>query len=314
MSLVVGMDVGGTHVKLVAMAPADGVRLTRSVPTGSGEDVDRLIAELAAAVAEVAELAGSEATAIGVGCAGLIDVERGIVGLSPNLPSWRDVPLRDLLAEAAGLPVTLINDADAFAFGEAALGAGHGARCGLYVTLGTGVGGAIVAGGRLFGGAFGTAGEIGHMCVDVDGPRCPCGGRGCLEMFVGNARIVERARRLVESGAESILGSEIDALTPKRIAEAAAGGDWAARRAFDETGRILGIALAGVCNLLSVDRVVIGGGVARAGDVLLGPVAEAVHAHTMAPTDQKPRVVPSAFGAEAGAIGAAMYANEFAVR
>jgi glucokinase len=226
-----------------------------------------------------------------------------------------DVPLRKLVADAIGTPVSLINDANAFGYGEHRHGAGRGRRLGVYVTLGTGVGGSVIGEGGFLEGAHGLAGEIGHMCVAIDGPPCPCGARGCLEMFVGSARIVELAERKIRSGApgEAIRrASERDEgrTTPRAIAEAAEGGDWTARAVYAEIGEIVGSALAGVANLLDPDVIVIGGGVAMAGDVLWTPIRRAFDRQAIAPDDMRADVEPARFGADAGLVGAAAFARD----
>lgn len=317
MSLAIGIDIGGTSMKLGLVA-ADGTVLAREgLSTQSGENSAAIVETLARAIGTLAEKAprGETAAFIGIGCAGLIDVEHGVVGLSPNLPSWRDVPLRDLLSDATGLPVALINDADAFGHAEALLGAGKGSKAGLFVTLGTGVGGAIWLDGHFVHGAHGIAGEVGHMCIDVRGPECPCGGRGCLEQFVGNARIVERAELKIRNGAlgQGIVeaaGGAGCSITPKAIAQAANGGDLTARAVFAEVGEILGTAFAGLGNLLGLDVIVLGGGVAEAGEVLLAPTRRALSQRSMFPEHQKPRVVPSRFGVDAGLVGACVVARQ----
>ena len=189
-------------------------------------------------------------------------------------------------------------------------------RAGLFVALGTGVGGAILLDGELYRGAKGLAGELGHMTVDIHGAPCPCGNRGCLETYVGSRHIVERARRLVRSGAPGqvidALADGEDGLSPETLARAAAEGDWTARAAFAEAGRILGIALAGVMNLLSLDVIVIGGGVSAAGDSLWEPVTRAFRAHCMVPPDRQPAVLSSQFGTQAGLVGAGAWARDHA--
>lgn len=315
-SLAVGLDVGGTSVKL-GVVDAGGEILARArVPTGSGADADGLVASLAGAIESLVTAVPPDAGTIdriGIGCAGLIDVDRGVVGLSPNLPAWRDVPLRDLLRTATGLPVALVNDADAFALAEGTRGAGAGCRVGLFLTLGTGIGGAIVRGGHLDTGAFGMAGEVGHMTVDPWGERCACGGRGCLELFLGNRRLVAAARRRIASGASDAgivdaLGDPGSGLTPKVLADAAHAGDPTARAVFTDAGHVLGLALAGLHNLLSLDVIVMGGGVAGAGDVLFEPTRASFASHVMAPEPARPELRASRYGAEAGVVGASVVA------
>ncbi len=312
----VGIDIGGTSAKLGVLDKHLAVRELPAVPTGLDITPEALalgVRDRILPAIRDARAMGEEITAVGVGSAGLVDVTAGLVRTSPNLPTWRDAPLQRLFSHALALPVVLINDADAFAYAEGKHGAGAGHRAGLFVTLGTGVGGGIMVDGRLFGGAHGVAGEIGHMSVDVQGEPCPCGGRGCLESFVGSAKIADRAERKIASGAPGTAIREAAGdgpITAAAISEAARAGDWTARAVYAEIAEILGTALAGVANLLSLDVIVIGGGVADAGDALWGPMRRTLHDRTMAPESMKPRLYASRFGALAGVVGAAAFARD----
>lgn len=308
----IGIDVGGTSAKLGLVGPGGDVRIRDAVATGVEATPESLVAEMAASVRRFVLTADEPVTAVGVGCAGLVDTDRGVILLSPNLPLWRDVALGEQLSRAIALPVHLLNDADAFAYGEAHEGAGAGCRAGLFLTLGTGVGGAIVLGGELYRGAHGLAGEVGHIVVDINGERDGCGLPGCLERLVGNARIVERAARRIRSGAPGSAIAEAaggDVVTPKAIALAAAAGDETARDVFEEVGTILGTTLAGLNNLLSLDAIVVGGGVAEAGDVLFEPIEASFRARSMVPREKQPVIRRCRFGSDAGLIGAALFAR-----
>jgi glucokinase len=309
----IGIDIGGTSAKLGLVGPDGTVHARDVVPTGAGATPEALVAATSASVRRFVADAEQAVTAVGVGCAGLVDTDRGAILVSPNLPLWHDVILGDLLSKAITLPVHLINDADAFAYGEAHEGAGAGCVAGLFLTLGTGVGGAIVLGGELYRGAHGLAGEVGHIVVDIDGERDGCGLPGCLERLVGNARIVERAERRIRSGAPGAAiadAAEGGAITPKAIAAAAAAGDETARDVYAEVGTILGTTLAGLNNLLSLDAIVIGGGVSEAGDILFEPIAAAFRARSMVPRGKQPAIRRCRFGADAGLIGAALFARD----
>lgn len=312
--VTVGVDVGGTSAKIGIVSAANQVLARGDVATGSIEPEP-----LAQAIADEARRLAAEGSmtidAVGVGCAGLVDVEEGVVRVSPNLPSWRDAPFRRLLRETTGSAVELLNDANAFAYAEGRHGPGRGTRVGVYVTLGTGVGGAILLDGDLFVGARGMAGEIGHMSVDAGGPRCLCGGRGCLETYVGIAPIAALAERKIRSGAPGAAirraaGGADAVITPKAIAEAAAAGDWTALAVYADVGEVLGTAMASVANLLDPDIIVIGGGVAQAGDVLFEPARGAYDRQAIAPADIRAALVPASFGADAGLIGAATFARD----
>jgi glucokinase len=264
---VLGLDVGGT--KLAAgMVGCDG-RLsgvaTAPTPGGDGERVWRALAALVLrCVANGASGAGG-VVAAGVGCPGPISAADGTV--SPvNIPGWRDFPLRDRLAELTGVPVTLANDAVCAALGEYRWGAGRGAASMLGMVISTGVGGGLILGGRVYSGPTGNAGNIGHAVADPDGEPCPCGARGCVEMVASGPAMVRRARAAGWAGPGGATAAEL-------AAEAAAGSP-AAVAAFGDAGRALAVAIVSATALADLDTVVLGGGVAAAGDVILRPVRE----------------------------------------
>ncbi len=314
----IGIDIGGTSAKVGLLLPDLTVREADAIPTGK-DLPPQALADAARdrleALQRTANDLGHEIAAVGVGSAGLVNVEDGIVHTSPNLPTWKDVPLREVFSETLKLPVSLINDANAFAYAEGVYGAGAGCRAGLFVTLGTGVGGALLIDGEFLGGAYGTAGEIGHMSVDVNGEECPCGGRGCLELLVGARPIVERAKRMIASGAPGAAiykaaGGEDAPITPRVIAEAARAGDWTATKVYADMGEILGTALSGVANLLSLDVIVVGGGVAETGEPLWKPMRDWLAKRSMSPEPMKPRIVAPRFAPLSGVVGAAAYARD----
>jgi glucokinase len=291
-SLVLGMDLGATNTKMVVVS-ADGpaVVSVQSVPTrgegGHDAVIDRIIDTV------LAKHAGEGPfRAVGVGTPGLFD-EDGVVEIFTNLPGqWRGVPLRARLEAGLDLPVTLINDARAFTLAEGRLGAGRGADPVVAMTLGTGVGGGIMIGGNLFHGATGIAGEIAHQTVKPDGPVCGCGNRGCAE---GLAR-------------SDVLASMAGKDTVREVFDGLAAGDAACAAAVDTAAMYLGIALANAVTFLGPERIVIGGGIAAAGDAILEPIRAAVRDHvTLIPHDEID-IVQASLGSEAGAIGAALAA------
>jgi glucokinase len=207
--------------------------------------------------------------------------------------------------------VRVLNDANAFALAEARCGAGRGAQVVLGLTLGTGVGGGIVIGGRLHTGAHGFAGEVGHVSLERDGPPCACGNRGCLETFVGNRAIVARYLELSGGPSARVLegaGGRVEAITPEAIHQAALAGEAAARATFQRTGEILGIALAGLANVLDPDVIVLGGGVSQAGEMLLAPARRLLRERCMIPEPWLPEIRTASLGPEAAVVGAALEA------
>ena len=268
-------------------------------------------AALPAIQAAAAEVIEDGVAAIGVGMAGLVDIHSGTLLSTPNLV-WRNLPLADGLA-TFGLPVTVNNDATAAAWAESRLGASRGYEDSLFVGVGTGIGGGIVAGGRLLRGAHGLAGEIGHVIVEPDGPQCGCGNRGCWEQVASGLAIARAGRRAVtdepDSAIARLAGGDPRRATGESVTKAAQGGDEVAIAILATVGRRLGEGVAGLVNVLDPEVVVIGGGVGEAGDVLLGPLRDAFMA-SVEGADVRPEVpiVPAQLGNDAGAIGAALLA------
>src|SRR3989338_1438109 len=303
----IAVDIGGTSAKLALVQPG-GRRLAGAVvPTGRGTTVRVLVEALGLGVRALqaeARTRGGRVVGVGVGVPGLVDTERGVVRYLVNLPGWRQVPLRRLLARRTGLPITVDNDVNAMTWGEYRWGAGRGTRSLVCVMLGTGVGGGLIVNGRLYRGWTMSAGEIGHVPLGWDGPACPCGGRGCLERYVGNREVVALARRKLAGGRRSRLRRDLRHLTPPLIDQAAYRGDAVAREVWRDVCRHLGLALAMVANLLNPERIVIGGGIANAGPLLFPTIRATVRTRAMRGPAGVP-IVPARFGAEAGLVGAA---------
>lgn len=286
------------------------MRAVRVFPTGRRATVRGV---LRAATAEVAGLRqearrlGGRVIGLGVGVPGLVDVRRGTVRYLVNLPAWRQVPLGRLLAQATHLPVVVDNDVNAMTWGEFQWGAGRGVSSLVCMTLGTGVGGGLVVNGHLYRGWTMSAGEIGHMPLGLRGPRCACGGRACLERSVGNHAILALARRKLRGGRRSLLTvmvhGDLRRLTPPLLDRAAARGDAVAREVWREVGEQVGVALTAVVNFFNPARIVIGGGIARAGPWLFPTIRATVRGRAMRGPAAVP-IVPARWGAEAGLVGA----------
>ncbi|MBD3237743.1 MAG: ROK family protein [Candidatus Eisenbacteria bacterium] len=316
----IGIDIGGTAIKLGIVGASGTVLSEAELDSPIGLSQQEAVAEIARAATELREALARRTSgagmpcAVGMGSAGLVSSEAGVVHTSPNLPRWRDVPLAARVGRALNLPAFLLNDANAFTLAEARLGAGAGASPVVGVTLGTGVGGAIVLDGRLLDGVHGFAGEVGHMSVAYEGPLCPCGNRGCLELYVGRRGLVasylRRAKWRLGEAAYELAGGDRDALDPRLLAAAAQRGDRAAETAFAVAGEILGVGLANLANLVDPQRFVVGGGVSRAGDLLLAPAERALRARVMMGAERAPQIRRAALGMSAGLIGAALYAAD----
>ena len=314
--LFIGIDLGGTKIAS-ALVDADMRIIDRiKIATRPEEGPSAVIGRMLDTVRDLAARKGcdvSDVRAIGIGCPGPLDQETGIVLDAPNL-MWKDVSLASPMAEAAGRPVYLENDANVAALAENRLGAGRGARHMMYITVSTGIGSGLILGGKLYVGATGAAGELGHVTMLADGPLCGCGNRGCLESLASGTAIARRAREVAaRPGGEGILKAargDITAIEASLVASAAAAGDAAAAAIMHDAFEYLGIAVANVVNLLNLDMVVIGGGVARVGDVLFDTVRRLVRLRSFACMARDVTIVPASLGADAGALGAACYAAE----
>lgn len=305
MKKILGVDIGGTDIKLGIVTEDGRIVESGKMPTLAGEGPGQAAQRAAAWLAE--KDPGHEVSAAGIDCAGLIDGAKGYLYYSPNLPGWEDTDLRGLFAGELGMPVTVDNDVNCAAWGEFVLGAGRGTRDFVCLTLGTGIGGGVVFDGRLYRGWQGMAGEVGHQVIDPSGPECTCGSRGCLEMLANAGSIVSRARGAIAAGDVSVL-EDSDSLTAKEVAAAAADGDTVAIEALAETGRVLGTGLANIVHLFNPEVIAVGGGVAGAGELILGPARESMLEKLMDEILARVRVVPAELGNNASLTGAAMMA------
>lgn len=297
------VDLGGSWIRAGVVGPDGTVRevLRAPTPQAGPEAVAQVITNL------VRQLGPLPPGRVGVAVPGPLNVREGTVYEPPNLRGWKNVPVQRILEERLGRPVVLENDANAAALGEWWQGAGVSSRHLVYITVSTGVGGGLVLDGKLYRGASGMAGEIGHMVVDPDGPVCSCGRPGHLEGIASGPAIARWTEERLREGRDSVLAGR-EALSSREVAEAAERGDGLAREAFRRAGRSLGLVVAGLLNLLNPEVVVIGGGVARAGRWLFDPLLEAVRQATLTQPWQVARIVPAALGDHAGLVGAAYLA------
>ena len=300
----VGVDVGGTKCLAVALE-AGRIIDERRVPTPDGA-----AAVLDAIAGVVAEVAGtSDVRSVGVGVPGLVD-RGGVLRFAPNLPGVVDVPIKAEMEARLGTPVRVDNDATCAAWGERQLGAAQGYNDVVLVTLGTGIGGGIVAGGSLMRGGNGFAGEIGHMVINTDGPPCPCGQRGCWERYASGSSLAVLAQRAAAEGrAPRVLaraGGEPEMVRGEHVTVAAAEGDAGAQAVLAELGWWVAQGLANLANIFDPQAFVLGGGLVEAGDLLLSPVRTAF-AELLTGAAYRPgvEILPATLGEHAGAIGAA---------
>ncbi len=315
----IGVDLGGTHLRAAVIDVLTGhvVNLIQTA-TLAREGHDAVMARMADLIEQVIQASGTpknEVGGVGIGAPGVLDIEHGVVLFLPNLPgNWPNVPLKKAIEERVGLPTHLLNDARAMTFGEWKFGAGRGVDTMACFTLGTGIGGGLVIHGRLHLGIGGTAGELGHQTVDMDGPPCGCGNRGCLEVYASGPAIAAMGIRAVVQGFTTRLGEmvgyDLNCITPEVVYKAALAGDAVAREIFERAGTYLGVAISNVLVAVGPRKVVIGGGVSQAGELLFAPIRRTVleRVHTM-PVDQV-EILPAELGTNAGLIGAARWAKE----
>ena len=311
---VVGVDLGGTNVRAAVIDRVSEQIVARgeNISSRGMEGPELTAMQIAAAAQTALDGAGADAAqvlGVGVAVPGHVKAREGVVKWAPNFKDqWKDVPIAALIERHLGLPVQIGNDANLAALGEFRFGAGRAVRHLVMVTLGTGIGGGIIVDGRLLDGADGGAGEIGHMVINPGGR----GGNSAFGSVEGETQrdaIIERAARKIQEGYETSLGAQVDfdrfALTPAIIAEEARKGDAIALEVFEETGYYLGLCVTNLINLLNPEMVVIGGGIAQAGDIILDPIRRTVTATAIRSLSRTCRIVPAELGDNAGIFGGA---------
>ena len=308
--VIIGVNIRSAQV-LGVLAYLDAkpqVIIARDYDLGGGADVVQLVKDVIRELIAASPLPTGQLMGIGLAVPGLIDVDRGVVVQSENW-DWEELPLREILAQDFDAPIYIEEDDNALALGEGFFGAGRGVSNVVCVKIGRGLGAGIVVNGMLFRGPDNTAGEIGHILVDPDGPQCTCGNYGCLVRMISAPAIAERAIKGLKQGAISSLsgrvGDDPEKVNVAMIAQAANAGDAFAHQIMEETGRYLGIGIATLVNLLNPDLVIIGGGVILAGSPLLEPARHVVKLRTFAAPGERVRIVAAQLGVEAPAIGAA---------
>jgi len=313
--LVLGVDLGGTKI-LTAVTNSQGKMLSQDhsiTPAKKGhEAVIRSILESAHRALKQADVAISELIAVGIGAPGLSNPETGILFTSASLPGWRDVPLRDIIQERLGKKTFLTNDANAAALGEFYFGAARGIRNFIYITLSTGIGGGIVIDGKIYSGAIGAAGEVGHMTIDDEGPICNCGNRGCWEALASGTALAREARQRIGEGVTtSILEyaeGDVEKVTAQVIHNAAEQGDSLAKELIARTGYYVGVGLANLINIFNPELIVIGGGLSNIGDMLLEPAFKVAEERAYKEAFQAVRFASAGLGRNSGVLGAAAFA------
>ena len=306
---ILGIDLGGTKIG-TGLVDQDGtVRCSDVRPTLADEGPEAVIERIVAGAERVLDEAGvvhKDVHSIGIGAPGPLDIPQGLLIEPPNLPGWHNVPLRQILQERLGALTYLENDANAAAVGEYLYGAGRNTRHMIYVTVSTGIGGGLILDGRIYHGVSGGAGEIGHMTVLPNGPRCGCGNRGCLEALASGTAIAREGQDLVARGIPTAMApADGHTMTAKDVVDAMHRGDAYARQIVDSALYYLGIGMASLVNLYNPERLVIGGGLAALGEDLLGPVRRAIALRAFPSASAQVTVVLAQLGSNVGVIGAA---------
>jgi len=311
-----GIDLGGTKI-LTALADDRGAILgKRKIMTEANQGIANVLANIVHAsqvVLDTSSLSFADIQRVGVGIPGWVDVEAGLVHHAPNL-KWEQVPITRLLEAETGTPVVIENDANAAALGEWLWGAGKGACSLIYITVSTGIGGGIIIDGRLHRGKDCRAGEIGHMIIDPKGSRCSCGNNGCLEALSSGTAIANRGKEVVEERRPSILidfcQGDSSKVTAALVSRAAQEGDHVAQEILTTAGYYLGIGLANLVNLLSPEKIILGGGVMKAGDLILESTKCTLQDITKASSlGSSVEICKAALGDESGVVGALMVAR-----
>ncbi len=313
MDLYVGIDLGGTNIK-TGLLSADWKILEqdscRTEVEGGFQHVIEQMADSVRALCKRRKVSLKHVCGVGIGTPGPVDVARGLIVVAPNFPGWRDIPIRDALRLAlGGIPVVVENDANVAAYAEYCLGAGRGLKSLVLLTLGTGIGSGIVLNGEMYRGATDTAGELGHVIVQVDGRPCGCGRRGCLETYCSATGTVKRFREALAEGNTSMLleaGMKKEDITARDIFEAAAKGDALAWQVVDQTARYLAVGCDIAVNIVDPDIIVFTGGMIAAGDLLLKPLEKYARELFFPRPKEHTRLAFTQLGGDAGILGAAL--------
>jgi glucokinase len=313
---ILGIDIGGTNIECALVDSKGNIKIRKSCPTetwkGSKAVLSNIIS-IANAVMREAKSKKHRVAAVGVGTPGAVDQKTGcVIGGAENIPGWKGIPLVPALKKEFCLPTFASNDVTLYALGEAMFGAGRGAKEIVCLALGTGIGGGIITGGRIYRGAIDGAGEVGHMTVKLDGKRCNCGSFGCLERYASATAIAEMGREACKKDRKSLLlklaGGNVDEISARTVFDAAKKGDKTAKDITEKAGWFLGAGIANLINLLNPEMVIIGGGVAQAGGILLRIIRKAIRTYGLRINTKKVKIVLGELKSDAGVVGAAALA------
>jgi glucokinase len=317
MSYYIGIDLGGTNLRAaIADTETGHIYHQRKRPTLAAEGQEAVIARIVQLIGEVTQAGGVDCKikGVGIGVPGTPDIDTGVIQFLPNLPGkWLNVPLQAIVEEQVSLPVSLINDVRAITLGEWKFGAGRGADTLACIAIGTGIGGGVVVNGQFHLGIGGTAGEFGHHVVEIDGLPCGCGGKGCLELYASGPAIAAMGVKEVMHGHTTrigeLVGHDLNRIDAGTVVQAALEGDPIARGILQRAGMYLGIAVGNILGVISPQKVIFGGGVSQAGDLLLRPIVQTVNERVHVIPLQKVEFALAELGIKGGLIGAALWAE-----
>lgn len=315
--LFLGIDLGGTKI-LAAVATSQGEILAReycATPALEGpEAVIKTILEASHNVVGKAGVTTVQLAATGVGAAGTSNPHTGVISYSPNLPGWKDVPLKDIMERELGVQTFVGNDANAAALGELYFGVGRGIRNLVYVTISTGIGGGIIIDGKLYSGTSGVAGEVGHMTIDANGPRCSCGNYGCWESLASGNALAREARHRVSQGARTTIldhaQGNIEQVTARTVHEAALEGDALAHELIARTSYYTGVGFANLINIFNPELIIVGGGLSNMGNLLLEPAVKVARERALKAPCEAVRFALAQLGSDSGVLGSVALALE----
>ena len=319
--LILGVDLGGTKIA-TALATAQGEILGQEYsPTPAQAGPDAVISSIFEAIEKTITLGKvelSQLLGIGIAAAGIIDCDNGKVIFSPNLPGWNEVPLRDAVEQKFSVPTYLGNDANLAALGEWRFGVKRKVANLIYITVSTGIGGGIIADGKLYTGACGTAGEVGHMTIDVNGPLCNCGNVGCWESLASGTALVRETVKQINQGAHTsiveLVNGDMSKIDGKVVSLAAEQGDELAKKLISRLGYYFGVGLANLVNIFNPELILIGGGLAKMGDLLLKPAINVVMEKAFKTSANSVKIKPALLGDDSGVLGAVALVLEQSAR
>lgn len=304
----IGVDLGGTNIKIGIVSEKGKLVKNISIKTDANGGPKKVISNISKGIEEILIKNKYKIQGIGIGCPGVVSIKKGIVEDPPNLPGWKKVKLGPIIKDKFKYPVHIENDANAAAIGELIFGAGKKIDSFVMVTLGTGVGGGIVINKKIFRGEFGAAGEIGHISIDVNGPKCNCGSTGCIEAYAGNSYLKEQIRSELKNYPDSVvwklIENDLANVSPRIIQAAAEEKDPYAEFVIERMGKQLGVALASLSNSLDISTFIVGGGVAGFGKPLLDAALQTITQRVLIPLRQRVLVIPAKLKNEAGIKGA----------